>query len=148
MPYTPYPQPLKGKTFSGARAIFLVNGAAVAFAKGVNFEEALDYEPVDVLTVLEVAEHVPVAYRASLSAQLFRLVGESIKKNKIMPRLEDVLTSGEMEAAIQDVVSQNTMQLFIGVRCSGQTASIDSRGIVMTDVTFVAIRTIDESESP
>jgi hypothetical protein len=147
MPYTAYPQPLKGKTFSGARAIFLVNGAAVAFARSTSGEEMIDYEPVDVLTVLEVAEHVPVAYRTSLSASMFRLVGESIKKNKIMPRLEDVLTSGEMEAAIQDVVSQNTMYLFTGVRCSGRTWQIDARGIVAEEITFATIRVLDESEN-
>jgi hypothetical protein len=143
-----YPQGLKGKTFSGARSIFLVNGSPIAFSKAATTEEMIDYEPVDVLGVLEVAEHVPVAYRCSLSAQMFRLVGESIKKNKIMPLLDDILTSGEMDAAIQDVISQNTLYLYTGVRCSGQSASIDARGIVLSDCSFVAIRVQDESESP
>jgi hypothetical protein len=147
MPYTAYPQPLKGRTFSGARSIFLINGSPIAYCRSMSGEESYDYEPVDVLTVLEVAEHVMVAYRCSLSASLFRVVGESLKKNKIMPRLEDALVSGEMEAAVQDVVSQNTLYLFTGVRCSGRTWQIDARGVVAEEVTFVAIKCLDESES-
>lgn len=144
----PYPQNLKGKTFSGARSVFLVNGSPIAFAKQVSGEEMIDYEPVDVLSVLEVAEFVPVAYRCSLSAQMFRLVGESIKKNNIMPRLDDILLSGEMEAAVQDVVTSNTLYLFTGVKCGGRSFSADARGIVLEDISFVAIKVIDESEQP
>lgn len=134
------------KTFSGARAIFLINSAPVAFAGGVSGEETIDYEPVDVLNLLEVREFVPVAYRTSLSAQVFRVVGDSLKKLGILPRQEDIITSGDLEAAIQDKVTGSTIALFQGVRCSGHTFDVTARGIVMENVNFVAIRVLDESE--
>jgi len=134
------------KTFSGARAIFLINSAPVAFAGGVSGEETIDYEPVDVLNLLEVREFVPVAYRTSLSAQVFRVVGDSLKKLDILPRQEDIITSGDLEAAIQDKVTGSTIALFQGVRCSGHTFDVTARGIVMENVNFVAIRVLDESE--
>jgi hypothetical protein len=136
------------KTFSGARAIFLINSAPVAFAGGVSGEETIDYEPVDVLNLLEVREFVPVAYRTSLSAQVFRVVGDSLKKLGILPRQEDIITSGDLEAAIQDKVTGSTIALFQGVRCSGHTFDVTARGIVMENVNFVAIRVLDESENP
>lgn len=135
---------MTAKTFSGARAIFLINSAPVAFAGGVSGEETIDYEPVDVLNLLEVREYVPVAYRTSLSAQVFRVVGDSLKKLGILPRQEDIITSGDLEAAIQDRVTGSTIALFQGVRCSGHTWDVTARGIVMENVNFVAIRVLDE----
>ena len=139
---------MASQTFSGARAVFLINGAQVGFAGGVSGEEMVDYEPVDVLSLLEVREHVPVAYRASLNAQVFRVIGQSLKRLGILPRQEDIITSGDLEAAIQDRVTGETMALFQGVRCSGHTWDVTARGIVQENVTFVAIRVLDESENP
>lgn len=136
------------KTFSGARAIFLINSVAVGFAGGVSGEEMIDYEPVDVLALLEVREFVPVAYRTSLNAQVFRVVGDSLKKLQILPRQEDILTSGDLEASIQDVVTRQTICLFQGVKCSGHSWDITARGIVQENVNFVSIRVLDEYENP
>jgi hypothetical protein len=137
-------------TFGGARAIFLINAVPVAFAGGVSGEEMVDYEPVDVLNLLEVKEHVPTAYRTSLNAQVFRVVGESLKKLGILPRQEDIITSGDLEAAIQDDprVTGQTIALFQGVRCSGHTFDVTARGIVQDNVSFVSIRVLDEYENP
>lgn len=139
---------MASQTFSGARAIFLVNGVAVGFAGGVSGEEMIDYEPVDVLNLLEVREFVPVAYRVSLNAQIFRVVGNSLKAQGILPVQSDIITSGDLEAAIQDSVTANTVQLFQGVRCAGHSFDITARGIVQENVPFVAIRVVDEFENP
>lgn len=136
------------KTFSGARAVFLINSVPVAFAGGVSGEEMVDYEPVDVLALLEVREFVPVAYRSSLNAQVFRVVGDSLKKLGILPRQEDIITSGDLEAAIQDIVTRQTIALFQGVRCAGHSWDVTARGIVQENVNFVSIRVLDEFENP
>lgn len=134
-------------TFSGARAIFLINSVPVAFAGGVSGEEMIDYEPVDVLGLLEVKEFVPVAYRASLNAQIFRVVGSSLKALGIMPRLENIIQSDDLTCAIQDIVTRDTLALFSGCRASGSQFDVTSRGIVSQNVTFVAIKVLDESET-
>ena len=143
---------MASQTFSGARAVFLIdNGGGpvpVAFAGGVSGEELIDYEPVDVLGLLEVREHVPVAYRTSLNAQIFRVVGDSLKAQGIMPTQSEIIQSGDLEAIIRDdKVSKASVQLFQGVRCSGHTFDVTARGIVQENVTFVAIRTVDELEN-
>ena len=139
---------MASQTFSGARAVFLINSVPVGFAGGVSGEEIIDYEPVDVLTLLEVREHVPVAYRTSLNAQIFRVVGSSLKQLGIMPRQEAIIDSEDLEAAIQDKVTRQTIALFQGVRCSGHTFDVTARGIVQENVTFVSIRVTDEFENP
>ena len=71
---------MAANVFSGARARFKINQSAVGYAAGVSGSESIDYEPVDVLNLLEVKEFVPVAYRATLSAQIFRVIGSSLKR--------------------------------------------------------------------
>lgn len=133
-------------TFSGARSIFLINSVPVAYAGGVSGEEMIDYEPVDVLGMLEVKEFVPVAYRTSLNAQIFRVVGKSLKQIGIMPTLENIIASDDLTAAIQDTVTRETIALFTGVRCSGHTWDSTARGIVSENVTFVAVRVQDAGD--
>ena len=64
--------------------------------------ESIDYEPVDVLDLLEVKEFVPVAYRATLSAQIFRVIGKSLKRLGIFPEEKNILTTGDLTCHIED----------------------------------------------
>ena len=141
--------------FTGARARFTIDGQPVGYCAGVSGEEAIDYEPVNTLHFLQVREHVPVSYRASLSAAFFRLVGSPLKAYsgkdgdegnlKIFPILEDVLTSGTMSCAIQDK-SGLTVALFEDVRATSKTFDVSTRGVVSENCAFVAIRQKDESQ--
>jgi len=137
------------QVFSGARARFKVSGVTVGYAAGVSGEETIDYEPIEVLDLLEVREHVPVAYRCSLNAQIFRIIGDSLKKQGIFPKPEDIITSNALDAAIEDAgVTRNTAALFTGVRTAGHTWDVAARGIVSENVNFVAIKVTDEYERP
>jgi len=144
--------------FSGARARFYIGKDPIGFCAGVSGEEAVDYEPVDTIDFLEVREHVPVAYRASLSAAFFRLIGSPLKqyqgKNgkaggiEIFPKLGNVLTSGALSASIHETKSGSGTVLakFTGVRAASKTFDVSSRGIVTENCSFIAIKQIDESE--
>lgn len=140
----------KPQVFSGPRALFKVAETPIGYAGEVSGEETCDFEPVDVLDMLEVREHVPVAYRCSLSARVFRVIGQSIKSLGIFPKLTDIITSEAMTAAIEDAHPVNggrrNMAFFTGVRCAGHTWDTSARGMVSDQVNFVAIRVQDESE--
>ncbi len=135
------------QTFSGARSIFFLGQTPVAFAGGVSGGESVDYEPVDVLNLLEKREFVPVAYQATLSAQVFRQVGNSLKKQGFMPKEQDIITADDLSCSIKDSVSRTTIALFQNVRCSSYNFNITARGIVAQDLQFVAIRMRDEFDS-
>ena len=134
--------------FSGARARFKIDGVIVGWAGGVSGSESIDYEPVDVLDMLEVREFVPVAYRATLNATVFRVIGESLKKIGVFPRLEDILTTGDLTCAIEDKMTGNTMAQF--EKCKAQEHSFDvtARGLTSENVTFVTVKLRDEFERP
>lgn len=135
------------QTFVGARARFKINGKKIAFAGGVNGEESINYEPVDVLDLLSVYEHVPVGYVANLNASLFRIIGQSIKQLGIMPLESEILTSGALEAAVDDEkITGRTAYLFLGVRCSTQQFNVEARTHTTASTSFVAIRCMDESQ--
>jgi hypothetical protein len=139
---------MASNTFSGARARFKVDGVPVAFAGGVSGTESIDYEPVDVIDLLEVREFVPVAYRATLNAQVFRVIGQSLKAIGIFPVEENILTSGDLTCTVEDRLTGNTMAQFEGCRAQEHSFDITARGIVSENVTFVTIRLRDEFERP
>lgn len=139
---------MAAQVFSGARSRFKIDGAIVGFAGGVSGSESIDYEPVDVLNLLEVKEFVPVAYRATLSAQIFRLVGNSLKAQGIFPTEENILTSGDLTCTIEDRLTGNTIAQFEECKAQEHTFDITARGIVSENVTFVTIRLRDEFERP
>ena len=140
----------KPQVFSGPRALFHVNETPIGYASNVSGEETVDYEPVEVLDLLEVREHVPVAYRTSLNAAIFRVIGSSIKAMGMFPSIQDLITSDAMSASIENAVAVNgergSTAQFSGVRCAGHTWDVTARGLTSDNVTFVAIKVLDESE--
>jgi hypothetical protein len=136
----------RGLVLSGARARLMIDGVKVMYATSVNYSEEIEYQPIEVLDQLEIAEHVPVAYRVSFSAQMVRVITNSIKLRdgvRIMPSLERILEAGDLTATIEDRVTGTVMANIERVKASRYTASIGARGIVLNDCDFV-IR--DESE--
>jgi len=142
---------MPSNVFSGARADFTIDVPGqgpekMAYAGGVSGEEAIDYEPIDVLDVLAVKEHVPVAYRCALNAQMFRRVGQSLKNLGIMPIEDNILSSGDMVATIKDSVSERTIAHVSGVRVASKSFDTTARSAVTENVAFVCIRIKDEAE--
>ncbi len=169
-----------GNVFSGARAIFeaSINGGdakKIAYAFGVEVDEEIQHEEVQTLDALAVEEHVPVAYRVTLSAEVFRTIkgigaangevvapgvdgvsglpGEygSLKGIGVFPQigLGDIiaLKTLPMNAKLFDSLSDTQIGLISGVRASSKNFSIRARQIVGENVRFVAKRARDESEN-
>lgn len=139
----------KGLVLSGARARLQINGVTVMYATNVSYGEEIAMEPVEPLDQLDVAEFVPTAYRVNFSAQMVRVVTNTVKNRDgviIFPRLEDILTAGEMTASILDGPTDNVIANIERVRATRYSSSIQARAIVFEDVEFVAIRIRNESE--
>lgn len=98
------------------------------------------------MDLLEVSEHVPVGYRASLNANVFRVIGQSLKNLGIFPLESNILTSGALEASIQDKITGRTAYLFMEVKAATKTFDLSARALVTENISFVAIRVMDEAE--
>jgi hypothetical protein len=153
------------RVLSGARSVFSINSQKLAYAGGVSGQENIDHQQVDVLDMLAVLEHAPVGYRASLNANLFRIVGTvqaaaqgvgvrpggpieqggSIKLLGIMPKETFILRSGSLTATIQDKIHSQTAYRFDQVKTTSRSFDIRARSLVTENIGFNAIRVVDEA---
>lgn len=139
----------KGNVLHGARARFSINGVKQAYTTSISISEEFTQEPIKPIDQLETAEHVTTDYMVTLSCQWVRVVKNSIKNRDgvlVLPTLRAALTSGELTGTIEDSVTEAVIATIIGVKASRYTLSIGARGVVMTDVDFVARIIQDESE--
>lgn len=139
----------RGLTLTGARARLSIAGVKVALATNVSYSEEIQHDPIEPLDQFEVAENVPVAYRVTFSAQMVRIITNTIKNRDgvvIFPSLEDILSQGELEAMIEDRETGSVVANIERVKATRYTNNVGARGIVLTDVEFAAIRIRNESE--
>ncbi len=144
----------KGRLSTGARTRFSLGGKKVGYARNVRVTEEIEYQPIEVMDNIEVEEYVPVAYRVTFSASMFRIVGETVKSLGWFPKagantdehLLNILTNGDLVAQLEDTKTGKVIQTLEQVKIASQSHSWDARGVVGTDAVFNAIRMKDESE--
>lgn len=143
------------QVISGARLGFLFNGKIVAYANEVSGGEEIRHDEIDVLDDIVVKEHVPVAYRVSLSAVIWRTVADgpatteapgSLKEMSLFPKVEEILRTVGLPAILVDSITGKTIAMFENVKASGNRWSVPAKGTVRQNVEFVARRQRDESE--
>ena len=139
----------RGLILTGARARLSLDGTKVALCTNVSYGEEIQHDPVEPLDQFEVAEHVPVAYRCTFSAQMVRIITNSIKNRDgvvIFPTLRNILTRGEMTATVEDPTTGTVVANIQRVKATRYQNNIGARGIALKDVDFVAITIRNESE--
>lgn len=145
----------KGRVFTGARARFMIDGKKVGFATNVAGSEELQLDPLELLDNIEVDEFVPVAYRVTFTASLVRIVGETVKSEGYFPKsgtspdehLTNILLQGDMVCVLEDSKTGKKVMTLEQVKMASRNFTVNARGIVGKDVTFVAVRMKDESEA-
>ena len=146
-----------GNVLTGARARFNLNGKQVGYATGVTVREMIQYEPIKTLDNIQTIEHAPTDYEVSMTAELVRIIGTTIKSEGWFPQqgispedhLSNILSGGELTATIEadaNIGSHTIVMNVEGVRISERNMNITARGVVGTNVTMVAIRARDESD--
>ena len=144
----------KGLIFSGARARMLIDGVPFGFALIVSGSEEIQWDPLEVLNNLEVQEHVPIAYRVTLSASKVWVIRETLKSQGFMPkggsssveRLRNLLNQSDLTVLIEDSQTGEFFYVYEQVKVATHNWTIQAKAIVNQDVTFVAIRAKDSSE--
>lgn len=136
---------------SGARARLSISNVAIGYATNVTVNENYNYEPVNVLNLLEVREYVPVAYICNMTTGMVRIPGSPMKKFgsqnlEVFSLYSNVLTNGILDAQIEDKITNYILAKLSGLKAENKSTTFPARGLVTEDVTFVAIRMKDESE--
>ena len=133
------------QTSSGARVVFRVNGAKVAFANAINFTVAHAHQPVDVLDQLTPAEYAETGYTVNFSATMFRVSGQSAIALGLRPKLQNILTQPELTAELIDRVTGATLMLIERVKCTQEDFNVDARSLAQSTLSFVGIKQSDEA---
>ena len=133
------------QVMTGAKAIFRLNGTQVAFASSVTFNENIQLEEVNVLDKIDTLEHAEVGYRVDISCQTFRVQNQSIKQLGLMPKLNQILTQGELTAEVIDRNSNAVILLMEGVKLESRQSTVDARGVMTETWNFKGLRSSDEA---
>lgn len=145
------------RVMSGCRAFLVWNGDTVAFATGVNWTEEVMYEAIEVLGHPEPVENAPIGYRVTVSASVVRTIARrdvsnagdspgSLKEQNIFPKFNQILKVDGVDMAIVDSITNKVVMMLTRVKCASYNGSVTPRGIIGQNLTFVAIRAMDESE--
>lgn len=139
----------KGLVLTGARARLSLDGVPVMYSLSCNYGESIQRDPIEPLDQYDVAEFVPIAYRVRFSAQMVRIITQSIKLRdgvSIFPTLENILTQKSLTATIEDRVTGLVVANILNVEATEYNVNAGARSLWLTDVQFVATRIRDESE--
>lgn len=144
----------KGRIITGARSRFSMKGKTIGYARNVTVTETLEYEDIDVLDNIETEEFVPISYKVTMSASMFRIIGATLKSEGLIPsngadsraHLTNILTSGAITATVEDTKTGKIYSELQNVVITSHNWAIDSRGVVGEDMEAKAIRVSDESE--
>ena len=144
----------RGLIFTGARARFTIDGVPFSFATNVAGSEEIQRDAVEILNNIEVQEHVPIAYRVTLTASKVWFVNETLKSLGWFPKngsnpgehLTNILNTNPFAGLIQDTQTNDVFMQYDGLEIASYNWTIAARAIVATDVTFVGIKVRDRSE--
>lgn len=139
--------------FTGARCRFTIDGTVVAFARNAMAAEEWQHEPVKVLGSIEALGHEPVDYTATLRASALMPVNQTLEALGFAPKkgqtpqdhLRNILLLPDLVCQIEDDISETVVARVFGVRLSGKDFTVD-RGVVPTELSFVATRILGASE--
>jgi hypothetical protein len=137
---------------TGGRVRFFLNGKPMGYAMGVNVTETLQQEPINVLDNIRPVEFATVGYSVQLRCQIYRLPNRDLVAAGLWPqqgRTPDemkrlFLDFEPMTADLYDSYSNAWVGKVFGVVPTTRTLNFQNRGIVMNDVTFVAVGFSDE----
>jgi hypothetical protein len=143
------------QVLSGGRARFFIDGNPIAFASSVTISEEIVQEPVNVLDTLRPIEHVVTAYTVQMQCQIFKVPRRDLVDLGLWP--EQGATPDEhkrilvdfpdMSAEIWDTQLDVPVAKVYGVKPRSRNITIQARGLIATQCTFVALYFADEGSA-
>ena len=132
---------------SGARAKLLIGGVEVGYATGVNASEDITNVRVNVLGEIDSQEIVPTSRAVSVNCNFVRILNSSLSDQGawVEGNTDAVLGFPDLSMVIQDRVTGDTIWTIEGARCQTRNWTVDSGGIMSTNVSFEAIKMGDET---
>jgi len=137
---------------TGGRARFYLHGQRMGWAMGVTVTENYQQEPVNVLDNLAPAEFCTTAYTVSLRAQVYRVPMKDLVAANLWPQMgrnpdelkRNILNFPAMSAELYDAHTDTVVGKVFGIQPNSRNIAVNARGLVATDIGFVALYFADE----
>lgn len=130
---------------TGARVVFRINGAKIAFANAMNYTVAHAHQPVDVLDQLDPKEYAETGYTVNFTCNMFRVSGQDPISLGLRPKLQGILTQPELQAELIDRITGQTLMLIERIKCTQEDFNIDARNLGQLTLSFVGIKMTNEA---
>jgi hypothetical protein len=164
-------------SLAGNRMIWRWNHNVVAYASGVNCTEEISLEPVECLDDINVIEYTPVGYKVSGSCAVFRTVAGTVSTGPVSPSPKggpfapkagvlgslknpaiglfprstglpsEILTTGVCSGSLTDRLTNTTIYRLERVSATTFSFSVQARQLIAQDLSFVAIRAVEQDGS-
>lgn len=143
------------RVLTGGRCQFFLNGTRLGFGMGVTVTENIVQERIQPLDNLRTVEFATTNYTMNMRVQLYRIPNEDIVAAGLFPmqgrtpdeQKRNLLNFAPLTADIYDSYSSAYVGKATGLVPTTRTFNIQSRGVVMSDITFEGIAYGDEGSS-
>lgn len=140
-----------GTQFTGARAVFQLDGKFFAWGSGVDYGWNAQYQEYRPLNAYEAKEHIPESYSASFSCNQFFLIDRNLLTFGAQPKmgntsqdnLINTIARGELNATVEDDLTEKLLLEVYGLRVSGCSFNIGQNSTVMGSVQFTCRRIVE-----
>ena len=146
------PQP--SNTLTGSRIQFMLQGVLVGFAQNLSYSHNIAYSPLNVLGSIEVEQHIPVAYTASITFNNFRVLNRNLRTLGLWGRpgknaqehLINISAIPELTAVCTDVVTDTIVLIAEGVRVESSAVQAAANQVLVEDISCVVRRLLLEGD--
>jgi len=146
---------MANKITTGARARFSMNGQRMGFALGVTVTENIRQEPIIPLDNIEPVEFETLESSIQVEVRMYKIPNEDLVAAGLYPssgrtpdeRKLNLLNFAPMTADIYDSKSGDYIYTLNDLVPTARRVTVDSRGVVVTNYSFMGTHMSDEGSS-
>lgn len=137
------------RAISGTRAQIFVDGVNLGYALSISGTETQSVARIDTLGDAYTKEIVTLRRTVQLSASMVRIFEGSAKALGLMARGEtsDLMNFPPLTIVIYDGIEDTAIETITGAVITQRSFSTDAGGLMSENVSFEAVRTLDEGEA-
>lgn len=129
---------------TGCKLELSIGGVVVAYASDVSYNIQHNHQPIELLGETTVNEHAELGITCDFTATMFRVAKKAAIALGIMPKISTFLTQPELVCTIYDKTKSEVLVTLVGVKCTGRNSSVNARGAMTEQLSFVAKVMFDE----
>jgi hypothetical protein len=135
------------RAIAGARAKLYFGAVEAGWATGVNINENISLQRVDVLGSAYSQEIETIGVAVTMTADFVRILGTSLQAIGIWPQGEtaDLIEFEGLTAHIFDEIGQTVIYKVTGLKAESRQVRLDRQGVMTTNASWQGVKVTDET---